>query len=110
MVAFQLRAWLELRNCRDCATAWGTVSVVMKDRLASALASGDTQAIIDLASRMGASAAAQSSAEEEAPAQPYRQAVASDEANEHRAVPYQVHELHKLDCVCTRTTGLLQRS
>jgi hypothetical protein len=57
------------------STAWGTVSAVMKDRLASALASGDTQAIIDLTSRMGASAAAQSSEEEEAPTQPYRQAV-----------------------------------
>jgi hypothetical protein len=48
----------------------------MKDRLASALASGDTSAIIDVTSRMGASAAAQSSAgEEEQPALPYRQAV-----------------------------------
>lgn len=56
------------------STAWGTVSAVMKDRLAQALASGDTSTIIDLTSRMGASAAAQSS-EEEAPAQPYRQAV-----------------------------------
>jgi hypothetical protein len=46
----------------------------MKDRLARALASGDTSAIIDLTGRLGASAAAQSS-EEEAPALPYKQAV-----------------------------------
>jgi len=45
----------------------------MKDRLAVALASGNTQAIVDLTSRMGASAAAQGSAQDE---QPYRQAVA----------------------------------
>jgi len=47
----------------------------MKDRLANALASGDTSAIVDLTSRMGASAAAQSSEEEAAPALPYRQGV-----------------------------------
>jgi hypothetical protein len=54
------------------STAWGTVSAVIKDRLADALASGDTSAIVDLTSRLGASAAAQSS-EEEQPALPYRQ-------------------------------------
>jgi hypothetical protein len=42
---------------------------------ASALASGDTQAVIDLLSRMGAGAAAQSNEEEEALALPYKQAV-----------------------------------
>jgi hypothetical protein len=48
----------------------------MKDRLANALASGDTSTIIDLTDRLGASAAAQSSAgEEEQPALPYRQAI-----------------------------------
>jgi hypothetical protein len=57
------------------STAWGTVSSVMKDRLADALASGDTSMIIDLTSRLGASGAAQSS-EEEPPALPYRQATA----------------------------------
>ena len=40
------------------STAWGTVSALMKDRLANALASGDTSAIVDLTSRMGASAVA----------------------------------------------------
>lgn len=54
------------------STAWGTVSAVMKDRLAAALAAGETQAIIDLASRLGASAA--QSSEEEQPTRPYRQA------------------------------------
>jgi hypothetical protein len=50
----------------------------MKDRLASALASGDTSTIIDLTSRIGASAAAQSTSagdEQETPALPYRQAI-----------------------------------
>jgi hypothetical protein len=46
--------------------------------LVNALASGDISAIIDLISRMGANAAAQSSAgeEEQPPALPYRQATA----------------------------------
>jgi hypothetical protein len=60
------------------STAWGTVSAVMKDRLAGALASGDTSTIIDLASRLGAAGAAQSSDDEEEqppPSLPYRQAV-----------------------------------
>lgn len=57
------------------STAWGTVSAVMKSKLANAIASGNTGEIIDLASRIGASAAAQSGADEEQPAQSYRQAV-----------------------------------
>lgn len=56
------------------STAWGTVSALMKDRLANALASGDTSAIVDLTSRMGASAAAQSGTDEEQSPLPYRQA------------------------------------
>lgn len=56
------------------STAWGTVSAVMRSKLADAIASGDTSAIIDLATRLGASGAVQASEEEQAPA-PYRQAV-----------------------------------
>jgi hypothetical protein len=49
----------------------------MKDRLANALASGDTTAIVDLTSRLGSSAAAQSTAGDEEPSPlPYRQATA----------------------------------
>jgi len=48
----------------------------MKDRLAQALASGNTQAIVDLTSRMGASAVTQSSADDEESPLPYRQATA----------------------------------
>jgi hypothetical protein len=52
------------------------MSAVMKDQLASTLASGDTSAIVDLTSRIGASAAAQSSAHEGEEPLPYRQATA----------------------------------
>jgi hypothetical protein len=51
----------------------------MKDRLANALASGDTSAIVDLTSRLGASAAAQRASagdEQKQPGMPYRQAAA----------------------------------
>ena len=37
----------------------------MKDRLADALASGDTQAVVNVAARMGTSAAAQLSADQQ---------------------------------------------
>lgn len=56
------------------STAWGTVSAVMKSKLADAIASGNTSAIIDLATRLGATTAA-GGGEDEASAQP-RQAVA----------------------------------
>jgi hypothetical protein len=56
------------------------VSAVMKDRLANALASGDTSAIVDLTTRIGASAAAQGTSagdeEQQQSALPYRQATA----------------------------------
>jgi len=61
------------------STAWGTVPAVMKDRLASALASADTSGYRRSQHRMGASTAAQSSSagdEQEPPALLYRQAVA----------------------------------
>jgi hypothetical protein len=51
----------------------------MKDRLVNALAAGDTTAIVDLTTRLGASAAAQSTSagdEQESPALPYWQATA----------------------------------
>jgi hypothetical protein len=57
------------------STAWGTVRAVMKDRLADAMAAGDTQAVIRLTSRIAAAQAAQPSAEDES-AEPYKQATA----------------------------------
>jgi hypothetical protein len=42
-------------------TAWDTVSAVMKDVLADALASGNTQGIIDLTNRIASRVAAQGS-------------------------------------------------
>ena len=54
----------------------GAFSAMMKDRLATALASGDTQAIMNLAAPMGSKCGGYSPAKrKEAPAQPYRQAV-----------------------------------
>jgi hypothetical protein len=47
------------------SAAWGTVSAVMKDGLANVLASGDTEAILDLTSPIARQQAAQSN-----PAQP----------------------------------------
>ena len=58
------------------STAWGTVSAVVKDRLANALASGNTQAIVNLTSGIGARAAQLSTSEEEEPSGMPRQAVA----------------------------------
>jgi hypothetical protein len=54
------------------------VATASKAKLANALPSGDTSAIVDLTTRMGASAAAQSAvgAEEGQPALSYRQATA----------------------------------
>ena len=56
--------------------AWGTVSAVNKGRLADAIASGNAQNIIDLASRIGARAAAASVEEEEGQQPPSRHAPA----------------------------------
>ena len=39
--------------------AWGTVSAVMKDKLATAMASRDTNAVIDIVTRLGAAGATQ---------------------------------------------------
>jgi hypothetical protein len=62
------------------STAWGTVSAIMKDRLADALASGDTSTIVDLTSRVASRAAVETSAEDEEGPTPaatrYRQAQA----------------------------------
>ena len=54
--------------------AWGTITAVMKGRLADALASGDTLAIVNLSARIAAAQAAQSSEDEESA--PYKQAMA----------------------------------
>ena len=56
------------------STAWNTVSAVMKGKLADAIASGDTQTIINLTSRIAAAQAAQPSPEDQSA--PYAQATA----------------------------------